>query len=168
MIKQKTKDRIKTSKYKFSTQNQKFLGDNLENEKNAKKFKFLAHTADVKFQAFGKNLEEQFTNAGLALKETIAEGVEVQPSIKKKIKVRGDDLKGLLYSFLEEFLYLLDAEDFLLGDIEKIKIDEKKFELDADVVGDNASNYKFVNDVKAITYNEMIVDKKFVQVVLDV
>ena len=31
------------------------------------KFKFLEHTADAKFQAFGKNLEETFANAALAL-----------------------------------------------------------------------------------------------------
>ena len=31
------------------------------------KFKFLAHTADRKFQAFGKTLEEVFENSALAL-----------------------------------------------------------------------------------------------------
>jgi len=132
------------------------------------KYKFLSHTADVKFQAFGKNLEEQFSNSALALRETIAEGVEVKSKIKKGIKVGGSDMKGLLYSFLEEFLYLLDAEGFLLAEVLEIEIDEKKFELIAEVVGDNAENYKFVNDVKAVTYNDMEITKDYVQVVVDV
>ena len=31
------------------------------------KFKYLQHTADAKFQAFGKTLEEAFCNAALAM-----------------------------------------------------------------------------------------------------
>lgn len=131
-----------------------------------KKFVFLKHTADVKFQAFGKNLEEQFKNAGMALKETICEGVKVKSVIKKKISVKGKDEKSLLYNFLEEFLYLLDAEGFLLGDVKSVKI--KGFKLIAEVSGDSAKNYKFTNSVKAVTYNDMMIEKKFVQVVLDV
>ena len=130
------------------------------------KYKFLSHTADVKFQAFGKNLEEQFVNASLALKESIAERVKVNAKIKKKIKVEGADEKSLLYNFLEEFLYFLDAEDFLLGKVEEIKINGLK--LNAVVVGDKASNYKFTNNVKAITYNDMQINKNYVQVVVDV
>ena len=136
------------------------------------KFKFLPHTADVMFQAFGKSLEEAFTNSALALKETICEKIKIKAVVKKQISVSGKDYESLLYNFLEEFLYLLDAENFLISKIEKIKIDDKKFKLKAVVVGDKASNYKFTNDVKAITYNEMFVrqekGKWVVQVVLDV
>ena len=32
----------------------------------AEKFKYLEHTADAKFQAFGRTLEEAFANAVLA------------------------------------------------------------------------------------------------------
>jgi SHS2 domain-containing protein len=44
--------------------------------------------------------------------------------------------------------------------------------LKATLLGDKASNYKFTNDVKAITYNSMFVKKQkeeyILQVVLDV
>lgn len=134
------------------------------------KYNFLEHTADVKFQAFGKSLEEVFENAALALKETIAGKIKVKEKIKKKISVRGKDNEALLYNFLEEFLYLLDAKNFLLAKIKNIKITRNK--LESEVIGDKASNYKFSNDVKAVTYNEMYVkkdkNKYIVQVVLDV
>ena len=133
-------------------------------------YKFLAHTADIKFQASGKTLEMAFENAALALKETITGKIKIKPAIEKQIKIKGKDKEALLYNFLEEFLYLLDAEDFLLSKIKKIKITGNK--LGAGMVGDKASNYKFTNDVKAITYNQMFVkkekDKYTVQVVLDV
>jgi len=134
------------------------------------KFKFLKHTADVKFQAFGKTLEKSFENSALALQKTIVNDLKIKPKIKKKIKVSGRDNESLLYNFLEEFLFLLDSEDFILSKINKIKISDRK--LEAEVLGDKASNYDFSNPIKAVTYNQMFVKKqknKFIcQIVLDV
>ena len=135
-------------------------------------YRFLSHTADVKFQAEGKTLEKAFSEAALALKETIAEKIKIREKIKKKIEIQGKDLENLLYNFLEEILFLLDSEEFLFSKIKDLKIDEKKLILKAVVLGDKASNYRFSNDVKAITYNSMFVKKEknkyVVQVVLDV
>jgi SHS2 domain-containing protein len=134
------------------------------------KYKFLEHTADVKFQAYGSSLKEAFVNSAYALKETIAGKIKIKSQISKEIKVKGKDNEALLYNFLEEFLFLLDSEGFLFSKIKKINIIKGK--LICDVAGDNARNYKFTNDVKAVTYNQMFVKKignKFVcQVVLDV
>ena len=84
------------------------------------KYKYLEHTADIKFQAYGKSLEEAFGNAALALSNVIVDIDNVNKKIKKTIKVEGDDLKSLLYNFLEEFLFLLDTENFLLGKVDNI------------------------------------------------
>lgn len=164
------------------------------------KYKFLPHTADIKFQAFGKTLEEAFLNSALALREVMYDKLKVKETIKKKISVKGKDKESLLYDFLEEFLYLLDAEDFILSKIKSIKItrisitDKTKkiikskaeadrgdiinnkelynYKLIAEVIGDDADNYNFTNNVKAITYNEMKIwiekNKYACQVVVDV
>ena len=134
-------------------------------------YKFLEHTADVKFQAEGKTIEEAFTEAAMALKETILKGkTKIAEKVKKRISVDGKDKESLLYNFLEEFLFLLDSERFVLSKIDKIKIDKNN--LIAEVSGDMANRYKISNDVKAVTYNSMFVKKdknKFIiQAVLDV
>lgn len=121
-----------------------------------KRFKFLEHTADVKFQAFGKTIEDAFKNSAFALKETICDETEIKEKKKKTISIKQKDLESLLYSFLEEILYLLDAENFIISSITKIKID-KKFNLRATILGDKASEYEFTNPVKAVTYNDMFV-----------
>ncbi|HUS50450.1 MAG TPA: archease, partial [Candidatus Paceibacterota bacterium] len=137
------------------------------------KFKFLEHTADVKFQAFGSTLEKAFSNSALALAEVMTKKTKIKSKIKKEIKVSGKDNSRLLYNFLEEFLFLFDSEGFILSKIEKLNIKEdRKIKLEAEVSGDNVRNYKISQDVKAITYNSMFVRKEkgkfIIQVVLDV
>ena len=81
------------------------------------KYKFLEHTADIKFQAFGDSIEEVFKNSALALKEIIVGKIKIKEKIKKEFVIEkpNDDKEKALYNFLEEFLYLLDAEDFLFS-----------------------------------------------------
>jgi len=133
-----------------------------------KKFKFLEHTADIKFQAFGSSLEKAFENSALAMFNSMYSG-KVKRKIRKKISVSGKDSESLLYNFLEELLFLLDAKNFFLAAC-KVKISGNKIE--AELFGDNAKNYNIELDVKAVTYNSMFVRKeknKFTcQVVLDV
>ncbi len=133
------------------------------------KFKFLEHTADVKFQAFGKNINELFENSSLALKEAICGKAKVKEKKRKAIKVNGKDYESMLYRFLEEILYLLETEKFLIA---KAKVKIKGFRVNAVFIGDKATDYSFTNPVKAVTYSEMFVkhqDGRLVcQVVLDV
>jgi len=135
------------------------------------KFKFLEHTADIKFQAFGKNPEEVFENSALALKKILVENEKIKNKIRKSFIVKGKDYESLLYNFLEEFLVLFDSEGFVLSEIKNINI-EKNLELTAEVVGDKAKNYEINEHIKAITYNEMFVKKEnskwIAQVVVDV
>jgi SHS2 domain-containing protein len=140
------------------------------------KYKFLEHTADVKFQAFGNSIAELFENSAMALKESICGRIKVKDKIRKRFVIERPsknltvDYEKMLYRFLEEFLYLLDAEDFLLSGAKVGIINTTRLEVTA--FGDTASDYNFTNPVKAVTYNEMFVKKKTnrwtAQVVLDV
>lgn len=142
-------------------------------------FKYLEHTADAKFQAFGKTMEEAFSNAALAMYNLMVNPETIKPLKIKKIAVAGEDLKDLLYNWLEEFLIALDTEGFLLSKVSKITItkektdDGERYNLTAVVNGDdNLEAYDVHGDVKAVTFNEMeIVEKEgecMVQVVVDI
>ena len=135
-------------------------------------YEFLDHTADVKFRAEGSSIEEVFSFSADAMNETIRGDISIVEQRAVTFDVEGKDLEELLYNFLEEFLFLLDAEDFLVSSVKEIEVNEKSFELKVVVVGDSAKNYKFTNDVKAVTYSEMKVYEKsgkfFSEVVLDV
>ena len=132
-------------------------------------YEFLPHTADVKFRAYGKSLEEAFSNAALALTSIIVEPEKVEGKVEKVIEVSAEDDKALLYDFLEQFLVLLDTDEFVMHEVKEISIEDLK--LKAKVTGDNVNNYKPETHIKAITYQEMEIqeeDGKFmVQVVPD-
>src|SRR3989344_7045248 len=121
------------------------------------KYIFLEHTADAKFQAFGSNLEEAFGNAAIAMFSIMTDVNKVQPKKEFKIDVVAADLKGLLYHWLEELLFLIDTEFFMLGEVKELKITRvnEKYRLMAAVSGDKAENYETHGDIKAITYNQM-------------
>ena len=135
-----------------------------------KKYKFLEHTSELKFKLYGKKLEEIFENCALAFSKIISRGKRVKENKKKNIEISGKDNESLLYNFIEELIYLLDADNFIVSKA-KILIFEKK--LKAEIFGDNSENYKNLDYIKAATYSEMYVkqlkDKMWeAQVVLDV
>jgi len=139
-------------------------------------YKFLEHTADIKILVEESSLDEAFKTSAIALKQVMAENIEVSSKITRIISLEEKDIKDLLYRFMEEFIYLLDAEDFLMSEIIDLEVNKDSmndvFVLSATISGDNASNYRFTNDVKAVTFNEMRIEesegKCVIQLVLDV
>ncbi|MEK6868344.1 MAG: archease [Nanoarchaeota archaeon] len=139
-----------------------------------KQYEYLEHTSEAKFAAWGKTIEEAFSNAAIAMENIIVETEKVKPKIKKKIVIETKHTKALLYDFLQELLVLFDSERFALHKVETITIHQKgsDFHLHATVSGDDAQHYEMHSGVKSVTYNEMeITEKKGVWkvvVVLDV
>lgn len=138
-------------------------------------YKFLEHTADLKFQATGATLEEAFAEAARAMYSFVTKIDEIRPEIEKKISVESENREALLFDFLSEFLFLIDTEGFLLSDVTDIGIEEtgKGFRLEATLVGDNLDGkYLTGGDIKAITYNDMFIKKEgsrwTVQVLCDI
>ena len=125
------------------------------------KFKFLPLTADVKFQAYGATLEEAFANAAVAMFNVMVDTAKVESKVKKTIAAAGIDLQSLLQNFLEQFIILLDTENFFLSKVEKVeikKISDSNCKLTAVAYGDEAKNYETIGPVvKACTYNDMFV-----------
>ena len=140
------------------------------------KYKYIEHVADLKFQAFGKSLEEAFANAAIALYDFVTKTEQIEPKIEEKIEIESEDNKSLLYDFLEQFLFLIDTKQFLLHEIKEIKIkrvNHEKLKLTAIAVGDTVDGkYETGGDVKAVTYNDMFIKKEddhyVIQVLMDI
>lgn len=140
----------------------------------AEKFKFLEHTADAKFQAFGRTLEEAFANAVLATASLMWKPEGIKKRKHHSINVQGRDLEQLLVRFLGEVIYLWETRFFLTAAAEDVVIEPgvAGFRLSALFRGDDKPDkYRVFGDVKAVTYNEMKIERGrpvSVQVVLDI
>ena len=115
------------------------------------KYKFLDHTADVLFEAYGKDMNELFENSALALEECIVELKSLKLKCKHNIKLKSDSIEELLYDFLSELIFIKDTKGLLFKKF-KVKIN-KKFELNAEGEGEkiNRDTRKLVDDAKAVT-----------------
>jgi SHS2 domain-containing protein len=126
------------------------------------KYKFFDKTADAKFQAFGNTLDEAFKNSQEAMislmydLNSITEYEFEQDT--REIIVEGTNLETLLYNFLEEIIFLMNAE-FFVGLVDRIQIIHKEdvYKLKAILHGTQAINLESHGEIKAVTYNEMFV-----------
>ncbi len=120
------------------------------------KFKYLDHTADAMFESYGKDMEEAFCNAALAMFNILTDITKVKAIKKFEIKVKADSYEKLLFDFLAELLFYLDTEHMLFSNFDvKITKLRDNYELSCFASGDLASNYDTHGDIKAPTYNEM-------------
>jgi SHS2 domain-containing protein len=138
-----------------------------------KKFKFLDHTADAKFQAFGRTIEDAFANAALATASLMWKPETIKKRVRYPVRVSGRDLEQLLVQFLAEIIYLFETKKFLLREVEDVHINQNEagFHLKGVFSGDRSAGYDLHGEVKAVTYNEMAIKKNdgfTVQVVLDI
>lgn len=140
----------------------------------AGRFRFLEHTADAKFQAFGSTLEEAFASAVLATVSIMWEPEKVEKRLRHPVNVQGRDLEQLLVRFLGEVIYLWETRFFLTAEAENILLEASPdgYRLSAHFRGDDRPDrYALFGEVKAVTYNEMKIRRGrsvSVQVVLDI
>jgi len=133
-------------------------------------YKYLEHTADIEFEAYGETLAKAFENAAKALFNSIIDISKVEPKKEKKFEIEAEDQESLLYDFLEQLLIYKDAEKLVFSEF---SVEINGLKLKAVVRGEKfKEEHDQKVDVKAVTYNNMKVgkrgDKYFVHVVVDI
>ncbi len=112
-------------------------------------------TADAAFEAYGTSLDELFASCADALLNVMVDDLgAIRPEVTRVIEFEDDSLEMLLLSFLEELVYLKDAERLLLKP-DRIKMHEHdgSFHLTASMMGEkiNSTRHALSADVKAVT-----------------
>ena len=120
--------------------------------------------ADACFDLFGNSLEELFHAGFLALMETSVEVHTIKEIIEKTIKLEHRNLEQLLFEFLEELIYLKDAE-LLIFKRCAISInqnpDNSSYNLSAILKGQEINeDVSTLTDVKAITLYQFYIRQK--------
>ncbi len=112
-------------------------------------------TADAVIVVEEKSLEKLFETAGIALENLMVDGVDCKE--KKEIHVSSNTVEGLMFSWLNELIYLKDAENFFFKSFD-VKINGN--ELVAVGCGEKFnSRMKSKHDVKSCTYHKLKIEK---------
>ncbi len=113
--------------------------------------------ADVAFEATGKTLGELFESAALATTNTMVKDLStVKKKEKRTVKLSQKELDRLLHDFMQEIIFLKDAEMLLFSSYD-IVIEETAggFELTATCEGErlDMGRHELLVDVKAVSWH---------------
>lgn len=134
-------------------------------------YELLDHTADAKFRAYGKTLDEAFSNAVTGMIAIIAPPEEIGSDVEKEITITAKNKQSLLFDLLDEVLFKYDVEKFLphKADLTIVKRGDG-YELSGKLFGEMPT--KISGNLKAVTYSEMILEERngiwIIQVVIDI
>ena len=80
-----------------------------------KQYEYLEHTADVKFLAYGKTLEEVFENAALAMFNVMIDTGKISGGLIKNVYLKSPDLESLIVDWLSEHLYIFEVDEIVFS-----------------------------------------------------
>lgn len=120
-----------------------------------KTFEYFEVTADIGFRAYGKNLNEAFENAGLAIFNIISDTDDIDSTKEISFEITSEDNVSLLYDYLEELLFYHEVEFMLFSQFD-VEIGEN-FHLKATIKGEpiDWDKHERKTEIKAITFHKM-------------
>lgn len=135
-----------------------------------KKYEYLDHTADVQIHSWGNNLDEAFEQSAMGMFGYMTDTETVEPSDTVKLESEGEDMKSLLFHFLDDWLYKFCADDFIPREVKVLHFDTVNFKIRSMGWGEQFSLDKHPQgtEVKAITYSAMQIHDKEIFVIIDI
>jgi SHS2 domain-containing protein len=121
------------------------------------RYKLLEHTADAMVEVYGQDLSERFANAAYAMFDQITDVTKVEPKGELRIVLSADTREQLIVDFLQELLFLHDAEDLVFSEFD-VKTDGKKLEALARGEKFDEKKHTKRSVVKGVTYHRLEFD----------
>ena len=121
-------------------------------------------TADIAFEATGRDLPQLFTAAADATMNVMIDNLDaIESREARQIELSNDNIEMLLFDFLQELIYFKDANRLLLR-ARETQIDQKgeAYFLKARVAGERLDDARHQQraDVKAVTLHGFSVKKQ--------
>ena len=115
-------------------------------------FEIFAVTADKGIRAWGRDLAEMFVNAARGMWSLMAEPGTARRELRFPVSLEAADREALLVAWLNELLYLHEAEDFVAADFSIANLSETA--LEGEVWGERVdrTRHSLIGQVKAATY----------------
>ena len=124
-----------------------------------KEFEIINHTADVGIIAYGADMKETFANAAKALFSLIAELDNVAEVVHRDIELTAPDQESLLVAWLNELIYLFDAEQIIFKRFDITQLNQTHLKARSYGEKVDSSRHKLKIGVKAATYHLLKIDR---------
>jgi len=76
----------------------------------------VSHTADIAVEVFGSDIEELLVNAAHALNAIVFTEAIIQTEVERTVHLESVDDDTLLIDWLNELIYIIDAEQTVFGE----------------------------------------------------
>ena len=135
-----------------------------------KRFQLIEHTADIGLKAKGNSLNEAFANAAYGLFSIITDLRRVRTKESEVVTVRAEDYESLLFSWLNQLIYIFDVKHVLFKEFEINRFAERSLKATCRGEKYDPSRHQIKIGVKSATYHMLKVDRgnNKVQVIFDV
>ena len=132
----------------------------------AKPYRFLEHTADILFEAYGKSYEEAYQNSAHAMLSIFGTAGK---SERADFSVTAHNIEELTVQALADMLAHMDTHEMVFSSVQVTAFDAAKRHLEFTALGEKKQPR---DTVKAVTYHEMMVkeskDGWTIRILLDV
>ncbi|MEM4554909.1 MAG: archease [Candidatus Anstonellaceae archaeon] len=130
-------------------------------------YKFLEHTADIMFEAYGNSYPEALENAAKAMFSVLG---PAKCKRKASFKLSAENLEELTLFSLSELLTYMDIHGLVFSEIKVKRFDEAAKTLEFEACGEKKAPK---DSIKAVTYHQLLVQKSqdgkwTIRVLLDV
>jgi SHS2 domain-containing protein len=122
-------------------------------------FEVIDHTADVGIVAYGNSVEEVFLNAADGVFSLIADLGKVDEETSQQIVVDAPDQEELLVAWINELLYLFDAENLIFSRFKIVELGKTKLKAIAYGEQVDPDRHDLRAQVKAATYHRLKLKK---------
>lgn len=116
-------------------------------------YRFLEHTADIMFEAYGKDYPEAFQNAAKAMFSVFGHADE---KVKAEFSVTAHNLEELTVQSLADVLAYMDTHEIVFSRLVVKEFDSEKRHLGFEAYGEEKRPR---DSVKAVTYHELMVNE---------
>jgi SHS2 domain-containing protein len=124
-------------------------------------YNFLDHATDAIIEVRAKDLKEAFTVTADAIINITLDQERVEEKSQKEIVAKGKDLRYLLFSWLEEIVYVLITEGFAIKRTEVEISENGDYTINAKAFGEplDFAKHNFKVEIKAPTFYDMEINK---------
>ena len=133
-----------------------------------KNFETLDISGDAGIRAYGRDLKELFSNAGLGIYSLITDPQNIAGNADLSVSVRGESLEGLFVAWLNELVFQFDAYGFVGKHISVTGLTDTS--VAATLTGEEFDPERHERRllIKAATYHRLLLEKRDGQWVAEV